>query len=77
MKKSFIILSVSALLFAACSNNQPKEHDHNNGTHEHDDGSVHQNHENDTVKQEEFIIPADTSSEKDHTHDGHEHPHKH
>ncbi|HKR05161.1 MAG TPA: hypothetical protein VJY62_11060 [Bacteroidia bacterium] len=82
MKKSFISLSIAAFLFAACSGNQNKEHDHNDGTHTHEDGSVHQNNEEDTAKQEEFTVPADTSSKmdeskKEHSHDGHEHPHKH
>ena len=69
MKKLFISLSIAAFLFAACSGNK---HDHNDGTHTHDDGSVHQNHQ-DTIKQEEFAAPADTS----HKHDDHEHPHTH
>ena len=84
MKKSILILSVAALLFAGCSGDQKKEND--NATHQHDDGSVHQNHKEDNViKQEEFTAPVDTASLKDerkheHTHDGqdgHEHPHKH
>lgn len=84
MKKSIIILSIAALLFAGCSANQTKEND--NATHQHDDGSVHNNHEDEsTVKQEEFIAPIDTASLKadsmhEHSHSehsGHEHPHKH
>ena len=86
MKKVLITLSIAALLFAGCSNNQSKEHDHNDGTHQHDDGAEHQNNEaDDSVKQEEFTAAPDTTSQNHeskhrHSHDGengHEHPHKH
>ena len=82
MKKSFISILIVALMFAACNGNQSKEHNHDDGTHKHDDGSVHQNHEADSVKQEEFTVPNDTSSkqekyQKEHSHQEHEHPHKH
>jgi hypothetical protein len=81
MKKSLIYLSLIAFLFAACSGNQPKEHDHNDGTHQHDAGSVHADHSDSAAKQKEFTVPADSTSQKkeaeEHTHEGHEHPHKH
>ena len=82
MKKVFFTLSLATFLLSACSDNQNKEQKLNDGTHQHEDGSVHQNHEEDTIKQEEFNAPIDTSiSEevqvKGHTHEGHEHPHKH
>lgn len=79
MKKYFIALSILAVLFSACSNNQTND----NNTHVHDDGSVHENHSQDTlVKQEEFTAPTDstvinTEPAHEHTHDGHEHPHTH
>lgn len=71
-------MSIAAILLAACSGNQKKEHDHNDGTHQHADGSTHQNHKADTVKQEEFTATSDTSlnkTEKEHSHEGHEHSH--
>ncbi len=85
MKKIFLSITILAFMFAGCSDNQTKEHDHNDGTHIHDDGSVHQNHDEDsTNKQEEFTAPVDTASQKadsihEHNHDGqdgHKHPHK-
>ncbi len=86
MKNSMIILSIAALLFAGCAGNQTKEHEQNDASHKHDDGSVHQNHEEESaIKQEEFTVPVDNTSQKadsmhKHTHeqhDGHENPHKH
>jgi uncharacterized protein YcfL len=82
MKKSLIVISVTALMLSACSGNQRNEHGHSHDTHTHDDGTVHQNHDAEEPKQEEFSVSDDTLSksnqpETEHTHDGHEHPHKH
>ena len=81
MKNYFIYMSIIFWLAAGCSSNQNKEHDHQDGTHTHEDGSVHKDHVADTTKQEEFVVPADSTSEKEkstdeHSHDGHEHPHR-
>ncbi len=75
--KQLLICIASIILFAGCPSDKSKEHKHDNGTHQHDDGSIHQNHEEDTTKQEEFIVPADTLNKKEHNHDGHDHPHTH
>lgn len=80
MKKQFVLISFAALFLAACSSNQNKEQNNSDETHLHEDGSIHQNHE-DTVKQEEFTVTADTIQNQidsnQHSHDGHEHPHQH
>jgi hypothetical protein len=77
MKKLFIQVSAAAFLFAACSGGQ----DSKDGTHTHEDGTMHEHHNADSGKQEEFTVPADSSdagdSLKEHSHDGHEHPHTH
>ncbi len=72
MKNFFAPLIFSACLLAACSGNQPKEQEHSEDTHVHDDGTVHDNHEADSVTQEEFTAPVDSTSKetgKEHTHE--------
>lgn len=79
MKSLFLSIAVLAFVFAGCSGNESKEHDHNDGSHTHDDGSAHQ-HTEDVVKQEEFVVSADTSVQDagpKRDQDAHEHLHKH
>ena len=82
MKNTIITLFIIAVMFSACTNNQPNETQQSQ-THQHDDGSVHADHAKDSVvQQQEFNATADTSintSEPapEHSHDGHEHPHSH
>ena len=82
MKRILIAISVMIITLFACSEQKSNQENDCHGTHQHDDGMVHQNHENDSVKQEEFTVPADTSNgnteqSKEHTHEGDDRPHKH
>ncbi len=73
MKKIISVFIIYTFLFAGCSGNQTKEHDHNDGTHEHNKGEANQH--SDTVKhneQEEFSVGTDTAKIHDHN-DGHKH----
>jgi hypothetical protein len=75
MKITVLSVTISVFLFGGCSENQTKEHDHNDGTHEHNEGDPHQH--SDTVKhneQEEFTVGEDTAHQHDHNHnDSHKH----
>ena len=78
MKKILLSGVISAFLFAGCSENQTKEHDHNDGTHEHNEGETHQH--SDTLKhneQEEFTVGEDTVKTHDHDHNHSDSSHKH
>ena len=84
MKKTFISLSIAAILFAGCNSNQSKEHKEQEGIHVHEDGSLHEHHQDTTLQQEEFTVSSDTAVLIDkphsHSHDSggtHEHPHQH
>ena len=74
MKKLLFTLAISGLLLTACNNASKKDehgHDyseesHDHGTHTHADGTVHEGHEhNDSTKQEEFEVKADSTLKDD------------
>ncbi len=75
MKKIFLSITILAFMFAGCSDNQTKEHDHNDGTHEHHDEGVHEHSDTSNHHgQEEFTVGEDTLKSHDHNHnDGHKH----
>ena len=80
MKILFILVSIAIALLPACTGKKTNENTHDHETHQHDDGSVHQNHQTDTLKQEEFTVPVDSSlkkTEKEHSHEEHDHTHTH
>jgi hypothetical protein len=82
MKKQFASILFASMFFVACSDNQKKENDHQDGVHVHEDGTNHQDHDvKDTVKQEEFDATQDTTlnpaESQHHSHDGSEHTHQH
>lgn len=82
MKNSFIAMSITPIMFAACSNNQTKALDHQEGAHQHEDGTTHKDYEeNEQPKQEHFKVSDSINKSVDtnqqHTHNGHDHTYKH